>query len=85
MRTVFLGLTRIPYSSQSEIDDQLLFAPSRPPTSMHNQAKTTGDPSRRCEYPTRPLITPRAAAAVLSTCAGKKNGRTGKVAWVELG
>ena len=28
VRTAFLGFTRIPYSSQSETDDQLLFAPS---------------------------------------------------------
>ena len=41
---VFL-FTRIPCSSQSKIDDQLLFAPSCPPTSIHIQVKTAGDPS----------------------------------------
>ena len=88
MRTVFLGFTRIPDSLQSEINDQLLFAPSCPPTSIHNQAKTTGFQSRLkipCECPIRPLIIPRAATAVPSTYAGKKNGRMRKGAWVELG
>ena len=88
VRTVLFGVTRISYASQSEIDDQLLFAPSCPLTSMHNQEKTTGFRSRSkipCECPIRPLIIPRAAAAVPSTYAGKKNGRTRKGAWVELG
>ena len=81
VRTVFFGFTGISYSSQSEIDDQLLFAPSCPPTSIHNLAKTTGFRSRSkipCKFPIRPLIIPRAAAAVPSTYAGKKNGRTRK-------
>ena len=88
VRMVFFGFTWISYSSRSEIDGQLLFGPSCPPTSIHNQAKTTGFQSRSkipCECPIRPLIIPRAAAAVPSTYAGKKNGRTRKGAWVELG